>query len=61
MSSIAGTGCERIIPEEERKTLEESQCRMLRRHNTQKQAIKNVHYNEKLFFEDCEIDKSVHP
>ena len=34
---------------------------MLRGRNIQKQAIKNVHYNEKLFFEDCEIDKSVHP
>ena len=44
----------------ERETLEESQCRMLRRRNAQKQAIKNVHYNEKLFFEDCEIEKSVH-
>lgn len=34
---------------------------MLRGRNAQKQAIKNMHYNEKLFFEDCEIDKSMHP
>ena len=32
MSSIAGTGCERIIPEEERKTLEEIERSILKRY-----------------------------